>query len=98
MVLAISGSLKSIFGDSIPDAGRKKKWGPLDITERIRGKLSKFESKSKIVERTMNSFERFFNSVEKIDDNFEKKRASSENARLRSSAVHDEDTQRIESK
>lgn len=100
MVRAISGSLKSIFGDSIPDAGRKKKWGPLDISTRIRGKLSKFESKSTIVERTMNSFERFFSSVEKIDDNFEKKRTRTENAQLRSAPPGgaDQDLERIEIK
>lgn len=97
MARAISGSLKSIFGESIPDVDRKKKWGPLDITERIRGKLSKFENKSAIVERTMTSFERFFGSIEKIDDNFERTRVKQSSA-ARSVASQDEDLQRIESK
>ena len=95
MVRAISGTLKSIFGDTIPDVDRKRKWGPLAITERIRGKLSKFESKSPIVERTMNSFERFFSSVEKIDDNFQKDR-DKRNVQMRNMAPQDEDLQRVE--
>lgn len=71
MVKSVSMTLKSIFGDSIPNMDRKRKWGPLSITERIRAKLAKFENQSGIVERTVNSFEKFFKTVEKIDDNFE---------------------------
>jgi hypothetical protein len=71
MVQNITNALRAVVGDSIPTTGRNKKWGPLTITEKIRTKLSKFENKSPIVERTMNSFEKFFKSVEQIDDNFE---------------------------
>jgi hypothetical protein len=68
----ISGKLKSLFGDSIiPGSERKSKWGPLAITERIRSKLSKFETQSFIVDRTVKSFESFFRAVESIDDNLQ---------------------------
>lgn len=71
MVKSISTLLRSTFGDSIPSPDRKSKWGPLDVTERIQAKLSKFETQSVVVERTVKSFESFFKAVEKIDDNFE---------------------------
>ena len=67
----VSVVMRSVFGDSIPGFERKKQWGPLEITERIRTKLSKFEQKSKIVERTVYSFENFFKSVETIQSYFE---------------------------
>ena len=74
----ISGKLKSLFGDSIiPGSERKSKWGPLDITERIRSKLSKFETQSFIVDRTVKSFESFFRAVESIDDNLQDLKAKS---------------------
>lgn len=95
MVKSISSSLRSIFGDSIPDVGRKRKWGPLAITERIRTKLSKFEQKAPIVERAMNSFERLFNSIEKIDDEFQRKNAAKQQTRT---APLNQDMQRMEAK
>jgi hypothetical protein len=81
---------------------RKKKWAPLAITERIHAKLSKFENKSSIVERTVTSFERFFKTVETIDDNFEQTKAhnasrlSQEQATARFSTTNDPDLQRVE--
>lgn len=105
MSKAISSALRAIFGDSIPGVERKKKWGPLAITERIRTKLNKFENKSPIVERTCNSFEKFFKTVETIDDNFEKFKVRNENrmqaAQTLSASPGDstpEDQQRIESR
>ncbi|CAF0765942.1 unnamed protein product [Brachionus calyciflorus] len=96
MVKSVSGVLKKIFGDSIPDMDRKKKWGPLSITERIRAKLSKFENQSQIVGRTVNSFEKFFNTVEKIDDNFEDLKINKNTSRAYGST--DEDTDKIEAR
>lgn len=91
MIKSISTVLRSLFGDSIPDVKRKKKWGPLDITERIRAKLSKFEQKSPIVNRTVNSFERLFKSIEKIDDNFEDVKLKAPTTNLRSAYNNDDE-------
>jgi hypothetical protein len=77
MAKSISTLLRATFGDSIPSHDRKSKWAPLDITERIRAKLSKFETQSVVVERTVKSFESFFKAVEKIDDNFEELKTKS---------------------
>jgi hypothetical protein len=101
MARSLSGTLKSIFGDSIPDAERKRKWGPLAVSERIRSKLSKFENKAPIVERTMNSFDNFFKQIEKIDDNFEKTKANGQNSRMYAvplSSGQDEDIQKVENR
>ena len=67
MVGGVQSALSAVFGDSIPSMKRSKKWGPLAITEKIRSKLSKFETQSVMVERTVNSFERFFKQVEKVE-------------------------------
>ena len=71
LVSGVSNALKSIFGNSIPSTERSSKWAPLNITQKIHSKLSKFETQSAIVGRTVNSFQRFYKSVETIDDNFE---------------------------
>jgi hypothetical protein len=91
MVKSISSVLRSLFGDSIPDVKRRKKWGPLDITERIRAKLSKFEQKSPIVNRTVYSFERLFKSIEKIDDDFEDIKVKSQTSNQRSAYDGDDE-------
>ena len=67
MVGSVHGALAAVFGDSIPNTKRSKKWGPLAITEKIRSKISKFETQQASVARTVNSFERFFKQVEKVE-------------------------------
>jgi hypothetical protein len=52
----------------VPSLKRKKKWGVLEITDLIRGKLSKFENKSPLVDRTVKTFEALFETVEQFED------------------------------
>jgi hypothetical protein len=96
----ISGALRTIFGDDIPKCERKKRWGPLAISERIKQKLSKFEDKAPIVQRTLSSFERLFTAVEKIDDNFENlkstQRVQTNVQRSNAFDGDDDDTQKVE--
>ena len=72
MIRSITSKLSSVFGNHLPNVERKKKWGPLEITHKIREKMSKFENKSPLVDRTVKSFERLFASIEHVDDDFSK--------------------------
>ena len=85
----ISSSLRSIFGDDIPKVERKKKWGPLAMSQRIKAKLSKFEDRAPIVEKTVTSFENLFSAIEKIDDNFEILKTAKREQRALSSSPYD---------
>ena len=72
MISGISATFGSIFGNSIPSVSRRSKYSPLAMTERIKAKLSKFETPSKMVERTVGSFEKFYQAIEKVDDDLVK--------------------------
>ena len=68
--------VKEVFGDIIPGLERGTKWGPLRISEKIKSKLDELDDTgSKIIGRTMDSFENFFKAVEKIDDKYQGKKA-----------------------
>lgn len=69
---SLSGSVGALFGNGIPSTNRQSKYSPLDITMRIKAKLSKFETPSKIVGRTVSSFENFYQAIEKVDDDLVK--------------------------
>ena len=97
LVKNVQSALKGLFGDSIPDMGRKSKWGPLYITDRIKAKLSKFEKQSVVVERTIKSFDSFFKTVETIDDNFEQlQKTQVSQQRSAASESDDPDNQKVE--
>lgn len=74
IIKTVSGKMKVMFGNILPEVERERKWGPLSITKKIKAKLSQFDTGSAIVERTMNSFEEFFKAVEGIDDRYERTR------------------------
>lgn len=78
----LSGSLKFVFGETLPVLERANKWGPLGITQQIRSKLSKFERQSELVNRTLTSFESLFKEIEKIDHVFEIDNSLSESSEL----------------
>jgi hypothetical protein len=77
-IMSISNALQNSIGAVVSGLGRngfdtrrQSKWGPLGMTLKIKEKLSKFETKSHTVERTINSFQAFFDSIQKIDSEYE---------------------------
>jgi vacuolar-type H+-ATPase subunit H len=56
----------------LPGMDRKSKWAPLDIANTIRDNVAKFEDKSSVVQRTVNSFEAVFKAVEAVEGSFER--------------------------
>jgi hypothetical protein len=96
LINKISSALKSVFGDGVPRNQRTKKWGPLDLTERIKTKLSKFESQAPIVKRTLDSFGKLYKAIEKIDDDFEIQLNQVNQVRSASGHDADADTRRFD--
>lgn len=79
-VKRVSGALGKIFDEEIvPQGERSRKWGPLDMTEKIRSKLSKFEEQAPVVTRTVNSFESLFASIEKVDNDLTQSQLNEQN-------------------
>jgi hypothetical protein len=72
LVNTMAGALRPLFSKKIPNMNRKSKWATLEIANTIRNNLAKFENKSAIVERTVNSFENVFKAVEAVEGSFEK--------------------------
>jgi hypothetical protein len=88
LVNTMAGALRPLFSKKIPDMNRKSKWAPLDIANTIRNNLAKFENKSAIVERTVNSFENVFKAVETAESSFEKVASNHHKTQSSTDSVH----------
>jgi hypothetical protein len=73
MIKAIGTAIKPIFGSRAPDPNRKTKWSPLSIADNIRARTDKFQTKSPIVIRTVDSFAKLFKSIETCESSMEKR-------------------------